>query len=225
MVSPPLTGTAPGAQSRSAIPNKARPARSPGVVSCLANGSPRALPRLCVCACSSSRPPRRPLTSSGLGCRVSSSRAVREGAAQPSMVTDAMQSSWGSRRRCLTCARVPTREKTGVGSSPRADPPPNLLPISSQFWWRMRGLVGSGGQENRPPTPHNRRSAADSFCAPGAIRTPDTWFRKPVLYPLSYGGKGGDGSRSWQLGPHGGAAPGSPATARRVPARRGWGRR
>ena|GEM_PF-4239408 len=24
--------------------------------------------------------------------------------------------------------------------------------------------------------------------APGMIRTCDTWFRKPVLYPLSYGG-------------------------------------
>ncbi len=23
--------------------------------------------------------------------------------------------------------------------------------------------------------------------APGGIRTPDTWFRRPVLYPLSYG--------------------------------------
>ena len=22
--------------------------------------------------------------------------------------------------------------------------------------------------------------------APGGIRTPDTWFRRPVLYPLSY---------------------------------------
>jgi hypothetical protein len=22
---------------------------------------------------------------------------------------------------------------------------------------------------------------------PGGIRTPDTWFRRPVLYPLSYG--------------------------------------
>ena len=23
-------------------------------------------------------------------------------------------------------------------------------------------------------------------CVPGEIRTPDTWFRRPVLYPLSY---------------------------------------
>ena len=27
-----------------------------------------------------------------------------------------------------------------------------------------------------------------SLCAPGRIRTCDTRFRKPVLYPLSYGG-------------------------------------
>ena len=24
--------------------------------------------------------------------------------------------------------------------------------------------------------------------APGVIRTPDSWFRKPLLYPLSYEG-------------------------------------
>lgn len=26
------------------------------------------------------------------------------------------------------------------------------------------------------------------YGAPGEIRTPDHWYRKPVLYPLSYGG-------------------------------------
>ena len=25
------------------------------------------------------------------------------------------------------------------------------------------------------------------LCGPGMIRTCDTWFRKPLLYPLSYG--------------------------------------
>jgi transposase InsO family protein len=29
-------------------------------------------------------------------------------------------------------------------------------------------------------------------CAPGRIRTCDTWFRKPLLYPLSYEGRTGE---------------------------------
>src|SRR5690606_33539334 len=32
----------------------------------------------------------------------------------------------------------------------------------------------------------------DPFGAPGRIRTCDTWSRKPVLYPLSYGGESGN---------------------------------
>src|SRR5256885_15770552 len=38
---------------------------------------------------------------------------------------------------------------------------------------------------------HSRRRSALSnsfFSAPGVIRTPDARFRKPTLYPLSYGG-------------------------------------
>lgn len=31
------------------------------------------------------------------------------------------------------------------------------------------------------------RPSSWSFDTPGEIRTPDTWYRKPVLYPLSYG--------------------------------------
>jgi hypothetical protein len=31
----------------------------------------------------------------------------------------------------------------------------------------------------------------DVYGAPGVIRTPDSWFRKPLLYPLSYGGRRG----------------------------------
>ena len=31
-----------------------------------------------------------------------------------------------------------------------------------------------------------------SYGAPGRTRTSDAWFRKPTLYPLSYGGAAGD---------------------------------
>jgi hypothetical protein len=34
----------------------------------------------------------------------------------------------------------------------------------------------------------NRGFSTYDSCAPGVIRTPDSWFRKPLLYPLSYGG-------------------------------------
>jgi hypothetical protein len=36
--------------------------------------------------------------------------------------------------------------------------------------------------------PQAIRPNADHEGAPGVIRTPDSWFRKPLLYPLSYGG-------------------------------------
>src|SRR5665811_1699653 len=35
---------------------------------------------------------------------------------------------------------------------------------------------------------HQCRSERYFYCAPGMIRTCDTRFRKPMLYPLSYGG-------------------------------------
>ena len=57
-----------------------------------------------------------------------------------------------------------------------------------------------GANRARSPVATERRAVVSlrtvaSFCkrseldsAPGRIRTCDTWFRKPVLYPLSYGG-------------------------------------
>jgi hypothetical protein len=45
-----------------------------------------------------------------------------------------------------------------------------------------RGVVASA--ETRYTTNRGLRPR----CASGRIRTCDTWYRKPVLYPLSYGG-------------------------------------
>ncbi len=33
----------------------------------------------------------------------------------------------------------------------------------------------------------NQTSDSFTYGTPGTIRTYDTWFRRPVLYPLSYG--------------------------------------
>ncbi len=44
----------------------------------------------------------------------------------------------------------------------------------------MPSILGSGVNE----------AAASWMSTPGGIRTPDTWFRRPVLYPLSYGRTG-----------------------------------
>lgn len=41
-------------------------------------------------------------------------------------------------------------------------------------------------QKNGPTTINDGGRAAR--CAPETIRTSDRWYRKPVLYPLSYGG-------------------------------------
>ena len=46
--------------------------------------------------------------------------------------------------------------------------------LESANWSRRTGF-GELDSENR-------------LSAPGRIRTSDTWFRKPVLYPLSYEG-------------------------------------
>lgn len=35
------------------------------------------------------------------------------------------------------------------------------------------------------------------YCAPDRIRTCDLWYRKPTLYPLSYGGITGKTPRSF----------------------------
>jgi hypothetical protein len=39
-----------------------------------------------------------------------------------------------------------------------------------------------------PPDPETSIDTEETTSAPGWIRTTDTRFRKPVLYPLSYGG-------------------------------------
>jgi hypothetical protein len=55
--------------------------------------------------------------------------------------------------------------------------PPKPLPCASR-------LMAPGG----PPDPAKMLELA--VCAPGRIRTCDARFRKPTLYPLSYGGGG-----------------------------------
>jgi hypothetical protein len=43
----------------------------------------------------------------------------------------------------------------------------------------------------RPDTRLEGAGWTNSVSAPGRIRTCGTWFRKPLLYPLSYGGNAG----------------------------------
>lgn len=35
---------------------------------------------------------------------------------------------------------------------------------------------------------HRKSGGAFTYCAPDTNRTCDLWYRKPMLYPLSYGG-------------------------------------
>jgi hypothetical protein len=43
----------------------------------------------------------------------------------------------------------------------------------------------------RSPETYMNDVSRDHNCAPERIRTSDLWYRKPALYPLSYGGRGG----------------------------------
>jgi hypothetical protein len=76
--------------------------------------------------------------------------------------------------------------------------PSHTLPNHNEKWW---SITGTGGQlilaDNQLECP----GEAKLLGAPGRIRTYDTRFRKPLLYPLSYGSEWQSIYRGEQQGP------------------------
>jgi hypothetical protein len=67
--------------------------------------------------------------------------------------------------------------------------------VSSINRSHRQGSAGVGGKDQPKPCQASGYAGTSSLTrnttssrAPGVNRTPDTRFRKPVLYPLSYGG-------------------------------------
>ena len=76
------------------------------------------------------------------------------------------------------------------------DPSGNILRVELKspfaYLTQLKDQVERDCNEGKTPLKHKtpsvktRRSTCTTLCVPGGIRTPDTWFRRPVLYPLSY---------------------------------------
>lgn len=54
--------------------------------------------------------------------------------------------------------------------------------------WAKCGQIGAENDDSEPTQRKNPRLTWDFSRAPDRNRTCDLWYRKPTLYPLSYGG-------------------------------------
>ena len=84
---------------------------------------------------------------------------------------------------CDSANKVPTRKS----QAQRPAQSPTDGKISTHFpnkSSRHQGITPS----QCPHRPSVQGGKSTQISAPGRIRTCDTWFRKPLLYPLSYGG-------------------------------------
>src|SRR5207248_6563728 len=90
----------------------------------------------------------------------------------------------GSRRAFLSSAGEVFRERDGP---PRA----SCAPVAPTHERASAVLAGTeGGAAPRPKQPAKKTSCANERECPRQESNLGTWFRKPLLYPLSYGGAG-----------------------------------
>lgn len=57
-----------------------------------------------------------------------------------------------------------------------------LLPARRRFWDSLYPIQRYASRQKQKPDPHRRIGLLFLYGTPGGIRTPDTWFRRPVLY-------------------------------------------
>ena len=131
---------------------------------------------------------RRPRTVSPGQFRVAMSGLVRALPANPNRPIDTQEIRGPlAPCRCPSLSGVDPSSWTGspMRQSGSAAPPQ---------WWKRPN----------PGQPVRARLPALLICAPGRIRTCDARFRKPTLYPLSYGGGAGDRGGRTAASPEGG---------------------